>query len=322
METSRIGVGSTGSGIPDPRLLSPSPFRVWLQAIRIFSFTASVIPILVGSALAIFEREFDPLLFVLMVLASVACHAGANLANDYFDHVKGVDSAESLGPSKVIQQQLLTPAEVQRGMFVAFAVATILGLIIVIQTSWVILALALASLGAAYFYTGGPKPLGYVALGEATVFVFMGPVMVGGAYFVHTDEFSWGAILASLPIGCLVAEILHANNIRDIGLDRAAGKVTLATFLGRRAATVEYIVLIAAAYLATVALVLWDPRLWPCLIVGITLPVALQLSRTVEAHDDPPTLNRTLRKTAGLHLRFGTLLTGGLLIAAILDRVF
>lgn len=322
METSRIEVGSTGSGVPNPRLLTPSPFRVWLQAIRIFSFTASVIPILVGSAFAIYEREFDPLLFVLMVLASVACHAGANLANDYFDHVKGIDNAESLGPSKVIQQQLLTPAEVQRGMFVAFGIATILGLVIVFQSSWVILALALASLAAAYFYTGGPKPLGYVALGEVTVFIFMGPVMVGGAYFVHTGHINWEAILASLPVGCLVAEILHANNIRDIGLDRAAGKVTLSTLLGRRAATVEYVILIVAAYFATVALVVSEPGLWPCLIVGITLPIAFQLSRTVASYDDPPTLNRALRKTAGLHLRFGTLLTGGLLVAAILDRVF
>jgi 1,4-dihydroxy-2-naphthoate polyprenyltransferase len=224
------------AGLTVPPRATPSRWRIWLQAVRYFSFTASAIPILIGSSLALVDREFDALLFLVMLAASIACHAGANLANDYFDHVKGIDTPESLGPSKVIQQSLLTPAEVRRGMIVAFAIATVLGLVIVAQTGWQILALALASLGAAYFYTGGPKPLGYIALGEITVLVFMGPVMIGGAYYVLAERLTWEVILASLPIGSLVAAILHANNVRDVDLDRRAGKVTLATLLVRRGA--------------------------------------------------------------------------------------
>jgi 1,4-dihydroxy-2-naphthoate polyprenyltransferase len=159
----------------------PSTRRIWFRAVRFSSFTASAIPILIGAGLALVDRTFDALLFVLVLAASIACHAGANLANDYFDHVKGIDTPESLGPSRVIQRELLTPRQVRRGMFVAFGIATALGLAIVAQTGWEVLALALASLGAAYFYTGGPKPLGYLALGEATVLALMGPVMVGGA---------------------------------------------------------------------------------------------------------------------------------------------
>jgi 1,4-dihydroxy-2-naphthoate polyprenyltransferase len=305
----------------DPGLLTPDSWRVWLQAVRVFSFTASVVPILVGSALAIYDRSFSLWLCLVMVLASVACHAGANLANDYHDHRRGIDTAESLGPSKVIQQGLLSPAAVKRGMIVAFAVATLLGLVVVFATGWEILLLALASLAAAYLYTGGPKPLGYVALGEATVFLFMGPVMVGGAYYVLAERLTWPAVVASLPVGLLVAAILHANNVRDIELDRAAGKVTLATLLGRRRAAREYDLLVFGAYLATLLLVAVEPPLWPALLTLATLPIATRLARIEATATEPRDLNLVLRKTAGLHLRVGLLLTLGLLIAAAIDRL-
>jgi 1,4-dihydroxy-2-naphthoate octaprenyltransferase len=306
---------------PLPTGAKPSRFKIWFQAVRFFSFTASVIPILVGSAIALIDRVFDPLMFGLMVLASVACHAGANLANDYFDHVKGVDTNESLGPSKVIQRGLLTPAEVKRGMLIAFGIATALGLVIVAHAGWPILVLALLSLAAAFFYTGGPKPLGYIALGEVTVFIFMGPVMIGGAYYVHAGTVTWQVLVASIAVAAMVAEILHANNIRDIELDRRAGKVTLATLLGRRGAAHEYLFLIVVAYGAVVGLVAGDPSLWPVLVVGVCLPTTAALTRIAYTGTLPAELNRLLRRTAGLHLRFGALLTGGLLIRVLLDRI-
>lgn len=298
-----------------------SRWRIWFQAIRFFSFTASTIPILVGSALALVDRTFDVELFVVMLLAAVACHAGANLANDYFDFIKGIDTLESLGPSKVIQQNLLSPVEVRRGMIVAFAIATALGLVIVAQSGWEILVLALVSLGAAYFYTGGPKPLGYIALGEATVLVFMGPVMIGGAYYVMAGRLTWDVLFASLAIGCLVAAILHANNIRDIDLDRAAGKRTLATLLGRKGANLEYLALIGGAYLITAIWLVSDWRFWPVALVAATIPTAVMLVRLVQGVVEGRALNVALRKTAGLHLRFGGAMTVGLLIRAILDRM-
>jgi 1,4-dihydroxy-2-naphthoate octaprenyltransferase len=309
------------AGLTVPPRTTPSRWRIWFQAIRFFSFTASAIPILIGSSLALVDREFDLLLFVVMLAASIACHAGANLANDYFDHVKGIDTEESLGPSKVIQQSLLTPAEVRRGMIVAFAIATVLGLYIVAETGWPILALALASLAAAYFYTGGPKPLGYIALGEVTVLIFMGPVMIGGAYYVLAERLTWEVVLASLPIGFLVAAILHANNIRDIELDRAAGKVTLATLLGRRWANIEYLALVAGAFVATAVLIAAAPRLWPVAVVVLSAPTAVSLIRLVFSAAEGRSLNVALRKTAGLHFRFGLLMTAGLLIRATIDRL-
>jgi 1,4-dihydroxy-2-naphthoate polyprenyltransferase len=298
-----------------------SRVRIWVQAVRVFSFTASAIPIAVAGALALYDHTFDWFLFLLMVVASVTCHAGANLANDYYDHIKGIDTEESLGPSKVIQRGLLSPAEVKRGMIVAFAIATVLGLIIVALSSWIIFVLALASLAAAVLYTGGPKPLGYIALGELTVFIFMGPVMIGGAYYVMAEKVTLEVILASIPIGLLVAVILHANNLRDIVLDQKAGKVTLATVLGRRGSGIEYVLLVAGAYVATLALIAAEPGLWTVLLVAITLPAAFALCRVALTATDVLQLNVLLRRTAGLHLRFGASMTVGLVVGAVVERV-
>lgn len=303
---------------PAPRV---GTLKVWLRAIRVFSFTASVVPILVGVALAAYDGASSLPLTVAMLAASVACHAGCNLANDYHDHRRGTDTAASLGPSGVIQEGLLTAGRVRTGMLVAFGLATVLGLAIVAATGWEILVLALLSLGAAYLYTGGPKPLGYVALGEVTVFLAMGPAMVVGASFVLTERITAAAVLASLPVGLLVAAILHANNIRDIDPDRAAGKMTVATWRGRAFANAEYAALVGLAYPALLALVLVEPRLWPTLVTLATGPVALRLIATFYREHDARALNAALRKTAGLHLRFGLLLTAGLLVAAVLDRI-
>lgn len=299
---------------------NPTRLQVWIQAIRYRSFTASMIPITVGSLLALVDREFSPGLFVLMLLASVACHAGANMANDYFDFKKGIDNATSIGANKVILQERLTPDEVKRGMFVAFGLATLLGLIVVYETSWKILALALMSLAAAYFYTGGPKPLAYVALGEFVAFVFMGPVMVGGAYFAMTGSVTAPVMAIACAIGCLVAAFMHANNIRDIETDRAAGKTTIAQLSGRRLAAVEYCFLIVVAYLLVAILIAFDWRWWPIASVVLAAPAAFRMILMARAAAEPGDLNRLLRKTAGLHLRFGSLLVLGLLARVILDR--
>lgn len=299
---------------------APGSLGAWLRAIRYHSFTASIIPILVGSALALIQGPISWPLNVAMVVAAVSCHAGANLANDYYDYRKGVDNEANLGPHKVIQLGLLTPSQVRNGMLATFGLATLIGVYIVLETDWKIFLLALASLGAAFFYTAGSKALGYIALGEVTVFFFMGPAMVCGAYYVLTGEVSLDAVLLSIPAGALSAATLHANNIRDIEHDRAAGKTTLAMILGRSGSATEYILWVALAYGAVVLDLLFSPELWPVLLVVLTIPNAFRLAQLARTAPDSAALNRLLRKTAGLHLQFGCLLTVGLLIRAALDR--
>jgi 1,4-dihydroxy-2-naphthoate octaprenyltransferase len=304
-----------------PTLPVPGSLGAWLRAVRYHSFTASIIPILTGIVLAYLDGFHSWPLALAMLVAAVLCHAGANMANDYFDDRKGVDNEHNLGPYKVIQLGVLSANQVRNGFILAFALATVLGVYIVIESDWKVFVLALASLGAAIFYTAGSKALGYVALGEVTVFLFMGPAMVCGAYYVLTGTISAPAILLSIPIGALSAATLHANNVRDIEHDRAAGKKTLAIILGRDRSATEYLIWIAVSYLCILLTLLVDRSLWPILLVAISIPNAIRLIELARTGDDTPSLNRLLRKTAGLHLQFGGLLVAGLLLRAALDRL-
>src|SRR2546421_6128088 len=278
--------------------------RVWFAALRPISFTASVIPVLVGTAIAATD-EFHPALFVLALAGSVAIHAGTNLVNDYFDHVKGTDNEESLGPSGVIQRGLLSPRAVLAGAIVAFLVGAAIGLVITAYAGWPVLALGGASVAAGYFYTASPFSLAYRGLGEAVVFVFMGPVIVIGAYYVQTGAWDWLPFVASLPIGLLVAAILHANNIRDIENDRRNNKWTLAALAGRPIADYEFIALMLGGYAVVVAMTLIGTAPWPILITLLTLPIAFRIVRAETQARSPRRLNLVLARTAGLHMIFG-----------------
>ncbi|MCO5222845.1 MAG: 1,4-dihydroxy-2-naphthoate octaprenyltransferase [Thermomicrobiales bacterium] len=271
-------------------------------------------------SLALIDGHWSWSLVIAMVIASVACHAGANMANDFFDFRKGVDNEHNLGPFKVIQLGLLTANQVRNGMIAAFALASVVGAYIVLATDWRVFVLAAASLGAAFFYTAGSKALGYVALGEVTVFLVMGPGMVCGAYYVLTGTVTWTTLLVSIPAGALSAATLHANNMRDIEHDRAAGKRTLATILGRDGSTAEYIAWIVFAYLAFLLAIVLDFQLWPIALGILTLPNALRLVGLARTGSGADALNRLLRKTAGLHLQLGGAMTAGLLVRALLDR--
>lgn len=316
MSATPVGTGQL------PSTARPSRVRIWIQAVRPFSFTAAIAPILVGTGLAIYHGAFDVVLFVAMLVASVLVQAGSNLANDYTDHMRGVDKSESLGPSGVIQRGYLTTEQVRRGMLVCFAIATVIGLGIVAATDWKIFLLALVCLALAYLYTGGPRPLGYIALGEVTVFVSMGLGIVMGSYYVYTGEVTWESFFVALPVALLVTAILHANNIRDIESDREAGKVTLANTLGRTGANWEYWLLVGLAYPALLLLVWADAGLWPAALLPIlTLRKAIPLMKMYATEQDPQKLSLGLRKSAGLHLQFGFLLALGLLLAAALRHL-
>ncbi len=293
--------------------------RVWWLAARPWSFTASLIPVLLGAMVAAYGGKFNLWLFVLTMVGSVAIHAGTNLINDYYDYRKGADTEKSLGQGGAIQKGHLTPRQVFVGGIVAFALGSIIGLYLVSVTGPFILFLGVLSVLAGFFYTAGPAALAYIGLGEITVFIFMGPVMVIGAYYVQAQRFGWDILLAALPIGFLVAAILHANNLRDLEEDRLIGKRTLATILGRRRANVEYYVLIGGTYLSLALTILLNISPWYTLVTALTLPAAVALMRRVAVNTEPTALNPVLRKTAQLHMRFGMLLIAGWVIALFIN---
>ena len=296
----------------------PGAVAVWVQAIRAPSLSAAAIPVLLGVAIAARDGFFSFGRMLLALLGAIAIQAGTNLINDYYDFRSGADSEQSLGPSMVIQRGLLTPEQVWRGGVVAFALGAALGLILVALCGWPILALGIPSIAAGYFYTASPVSLAYVALGELTVFLFMGPVIVLGAYFVMALHFSAAALWASIPLGFMVAGILHANNIRDIESDTRHNKRTLATILGRNAANYELVALDVAAYATTLIAVLAHAIPWIALIVFITVPRALDQIRIVMRESEPKKLNLALFRSVQLHMEFGLLMIAAFLVAALM----
>lgn len=296
----------------------PGAFSIWIQAVRAPSLSAAAIPVLLGVAIAARAGFFSFGRMILALVGAIAIQAGTNLINDYYDYRSGADSEASLGPSMVIQRGLLTPEQVWRGGIVAFAIGALIGLVLVALCGWPILALGIPSIAAGYFYTASPVSLAYVALGELTVFVFMGPVIVLGAYFVMALHFSSAALWASIPLGFMVAGILHANNIRDIESDTRHGKRTIATMLGRAGANYELLALDVAAYATTIAAVLTHAIPWIALIVFTTVPRALDQIRIVMRESEPKKLNLALFRSVQLHMEFGLLMIAAFLIAALM----
>ncbi len=303
-----IGEASGGRVGPRARL------TVWWQAVRPWSLTASATPVLVGSAAAVRDARFHPALFAATLAAATAIHAATNMINEYYDYVRGVDRPGAHGPSGVIIRGLLTPGAVLAAGLTLFALGGLLGIVLMIAAGWPILVAGALSVLAGYAYTGGPVPLGYIGLGDLTVFTFMGPVIVLGAYYVQAQAISRTVIWASAPLAALVTAILVVNNLRDIDDDRRAGKRTLATFLGPRSTRVEYVGLVAGAYLSVAAGVALRSLPSAAALVAFTVPLAMRLCRAVWAHTDPALLTGDLRETARLHGWAGALLALGLLV--------
>lgn len=285
--------------------------RTWFGASRPFSFTAAVVPSLVGSLLAPWD-EFTWWTAVLAVLGSVLFLAGTNFINDYFDHKKGTDGPEALGMAGYIQRGVLSPRSVFVAGIVCFALGAAVGVLLCVVVSWELFWIGVASALAGFLYTGWPLHLAYIGLGELVVFFFMGPIIVMGAYFVQTERWTWDAFIASLPIAFLVTAILHANNLRDIEHDRKSNKRTVATFIGRKWANRELYLLLAAAYASLVAAWVVDALPWPALLALATLPFVRPIVRVVRAGGNPKKLNMALFHTAQLHMRFGALMALGL----------
>ena len=310
----------TGTG----HALQPSAFRLhpslWWKATRPRTLSASVAPVLVGTAAALPEA-FSLARFLLALLGSVAIQAGTNMLNEHFDHVQGLDLTRQLRADMVVQTGEMAHGALFRGGVAAMALGALCGLALVALTSPWLLLVGVLSVLAGYAYTARPFALGYRALGEVTVFLFMGPVIVGGAAYVQTERWPWEALLLSIPAGMLVTAILHVNNVRDMAEDRAHGKRTLANLLGRRAATVEYWLLVPGSYVVLALFVLGGVAPWPALLTFVTLPAAVRSGIDVRASSGVGTLDQLLVRTARLHLRFCALLALGLALTVLVDRL-
>ncbi|MGA2412471.1 MAG: 1,4-dihydroxy-2-naphthoate octaprenyltransferase, partial [Candidatus Binataceae bacterium] len=245
----------------------PGSIAVWMQASRAWTLGMPFVSVSVGTFAALRAyRVFSPWKYLAAAAAAMALQAGANMVNDYYDFASGTDSPdwnspENFGPGLVIQRGFLKPVQVWYGGIAALAAGSIIGLALAYACGWPILLLGLIGVLGAYFYTGAPLSLAYHGLGDFMVFALMGPGYVLGGHYVQALHFSWTAVIASIPMGCLCSGVLQANNLRDIDNDSEHGKWTMAALIGRRAAVAELMASNTAAYLAVIIGVL--TRLMP-----------------------------------------------------------
>ncbi len=285
--------------------------RLWVRAGRPFTLTAAVVPVLVGSALAFRDGVATVGLFVLVLAGSLLVQVAANLVDEYSDHARPEGREKHLAPYKVIALGLLSHRAVKRGAIVCLAAATGIGLYLVVVSGWPLLVLCLASVAAAYFYSGGPKPLGAYGIGQPLVFVFMGPVMVLGSYYVFGKAFPLDALWLSLPVGLNITNILVANDLRDREEDVVARKMTPVALFGERFGRWEYTALLAAAYGIVIALTVATYGPWLLLPLA-ALPTAIGTLRLVFRGGDRARRALALRVSARFNGYFGLLLAAGL----------
>jgi 1,4-dihydroxy-2-naphthoate octaprenyltransferase len=252
--------------------------------------------VVVATALAGSSASLLPALLALIV--SLALQVGVNYSNDYSDGIRGTDN-NRVGPTRITASGLASPSAVKRAAFISFGVAALAGLTLAAMTSWWLIAVGLAAILAAWGYTGGKNPYGYLGLGELFVFIFFGVVATVGSFYVQTGEITFDSLLASIPMGTFACALLAINNIRDRELDETAGKKTLAVRLGDRNSRYFFLALIALGYIATFAMA----DAWVLLTLA-TLPAAISLVRGVLGGAEGKDLIPHLAKTGKLQLLF------------------
>lgn len=296
------------------QVLPPRTARMWIQAVRPFSFTASIVPVLLGTAVAAAQGMFDPWVFLLTAVAAVAIQGAANLFSDYFDYRGGYDTPESFGGSGVLIRGILLPSEVFLGGLVLLLLSAGIGVFLATTRGSTLLLLGGVGVLGAYFYSGRPVAYKYRALGDPVIFLLFGPLMALGAYFVQARAMGLMPVLYALPVGCLVTAILHVNNMRDIPFDARGGGVTVARLLGLRGSQLVLDGLVLSAYGLVLAGVATGTFVRGTALTLLSAPLAWGLLRRVRGATGPRDLVQVDVATARLHLVFGLLLVVGVLL--------
>ncbi|PSQ23707.1 1,4-dihydroxy-2-naphthoate polyprenyltransferase [Halobacteriales archaeon QS_9_67_17] len=302
--------------------------EAWVMAARPQTLPAGAAPVVVGTGVAIGRGEFAPLPALAALVGALLLQVGTNFANDYYDAVRGADTDDREGFTRVTAGGLIEPAQVKRAMYATFALAILLGTYLVWIGGPAIVVVGLTSVAAGIAYTGGPAPYGYQGLGDLFVFVYFGLVAVTGTYYVQAavavpgvpalsapaELVPLAVVVAALPAAGLSTCILVVNNIRDRETDAAAGKRTLAVILGYAESRAEFLLLLGMAYVVPVVFAATGYGL-AVLLPLVTLPLAVSLSRTVLTETTGAALNPALETTGKLLFAHSLLFATGLSVA-------
>jgi 1,4-dihydroxy-2-naphthoate octaprenyltransferase len=275
----------------------------WIAGARPKTLPAAIAPVLVGTSFAGYNASFLHTFLALAVALSL--QIGVNYANDYSDGIKGTDF-DRVGPMRLVGSGAATADSVKKAAFISFFVAAIAGLILASRTSWLLIILGAICIIAAWTYTGGPKPYGYQAMGEVSVFIFFGVVATVGTYYVQTESVSREVILASFAMGALACAILVLNNLRDLPSDEAAGKKTLAVVMGDKSTRDLYKWLMFFALVISVALALFS---FYYLFALLSLPLVSKSVRAVSAGARRDELIAHLAKTGRIQIIYSVALS-------------
>ena len=305
------------SAVSTPNATTSAPARAWLLASRPATLPAAAVPVIVGAGAALSQTgRILPLVLAVTLASALLIQIGTNFANDYSDFHRGADHEGRLGPLRVTQSGLISHESVRRGIVVAFGAAALLGCYLAWIGGWPIILIGALSILCGLAYTGGPWPFGYHGLGDLFVFLFFGVIAVTGTSFLQTGSWSVFALVASIPVGLLVTNILVINNLRDLPTDLAAGKFTLAVRLGDKRTRLQYALFTIIAYLVPGAMAFRETpgRGW-LILPWITAPLAFVLVRQVLAGLSGRDLNPMLKRTGLLLLSFGLLFSAGMILA-------
>lgn len=279
------------------------PIRIWLIAARPKTLIASISPVLLGTTLSLSDGTFHLWVFLLTLFTALSIQITTNLANDYFDFVKGADSIERKGPLRVMQAGYVSATEMKWAITGMLIFTFVLGCPLIFHGGIFIACLLALSLVLAIFYTAGPYSLAYLGISELFVIFFFGPIAVSCTYYLQTLSFSKEACLVGLSPGCISTAILVANNVRDIEEDRKAHKKTLPARFGKTFGTIEYVIMLLMALLPI--LFFYQSHPFSLLIFLILIP-AFPLIRGMlsEKNHTPALLNQIFVQTGKLLFLF------------------
>ncbi|MCP4706513.1 MAG: 1,4-dihydroxy-2-naphthoate octaprenyltransferase [candidate division Zixibacteria bacterium] len=298
----------------------------WITAVRAPFFTGIAIPIIFGGALAYYETGiFNWSLFIITLVGGIFAHAGANLANDYYDHKTTDDDINTnitpfSGGSRMIQNKLLSPGAMLSGAFVCWALALIAGIYLFLVTpGYMVLILAVGGFIGGYFYTASKFAFSYNRFGELAILVSFGILPVMGTYFVQTGQLSISSLITSIPIGFLITAILYINQYPDYDADKAAGKNHLVVVFGKKRAMTGYYFLIFGSYLVVILAVLFSYLTPYALFALATLPIAIRTARIfAREYEKVKELVPAMAGTIQIHLLTGLLMSIGCITGGIL----
>jgi len=261
---------------PVTNIKQKNRWKVWWRLLRPHTLTASFVPVLIGTALAIELEQIDISLFLAMLLACILIQGATNMFNEYYDYKRGLDTSESVGIGGAIVRNGIEAKTVLYLAITFLGVATILGVYICNNSSWWLAVIGLICMATGYLYTGGPYPIAYTPFGELISGTFMGLVIILISFFIQTGIVSLLSILISVPTSILIGAILMANNIRDLDRDKEKGRRTLAILLGKPKAIHFLSIMFTSSYLWIVCLVLLKHISPWSLLVFISVPKAVE----------------------------------------------